>query len=172
MSSLIHVTEPSLGDIGLVHKAGSGFVNLMTSHIIEYGTNSPVCHAFIYRGDNQIVEAVGHVRVGSVDEYQDIIWLSLPAPLNPNAMKMVVAAADSYVGEKYNLIDILAIALAQPRLGTLVNSNEWWAKRLSNDHMQICSQLVVNAYRAAGIDLFPGMLSGLISPGDLYRLAV
>lgn len=169
--ALVRVDTPSPGDIGLVHKAGSGFVNRLTARLIEFGTDSSVCHAFIYRGNDQIVEAVAHVQVGNVSEYSDITWLHLPNPLNPNAMFQVVAAANTYVGQKYNALDILAIALAQPRLGHIVNGNEWWVKRLSDDHMQICSQLVVNAYRVAGIDLFPGKLSGLISPGDLLKLS-
>lgn len=82
----------------------------------------------------------------------------------------IVKAAYSYVGEQYNALDIVAIALAQARLGHVVDGDEWWVKRLSDDHMPICSQLVVNADRMAGIDLAPGKLSGLVSPGDLGKL--
>jgi hypothetical protein len=64
----------------------------------------------------------------------------------------------------------VAIALAQARLGHVVDGSEWWVKRLSDDHMQICSQLVVNASRLASLDLAPGTLSGLVSPGGLGKL--
>ena len=76
----------------------------------------------------------------------------------------------SYVGEAYNILDIIAIALDQARTGHFITGTEWWVKRLSDDHMAICSQLAVNAYRMAGVDLFPGTLSGLVSPGDIGRL--
>ena len=136
---------------------------------LELSRNS--VHAFVYVGNGRIVEAIRHVALSPVDDYTDITWSTgrlgpqyTPTPLQRKQIAMV---AMSYVGEKYNILDIAAIALAQARAGHMIDGDEWWVKRLSDDHMSICSQLVVNAYRASGIDLFPGRLSGLISPGDL-----
>jgi uncharacterized protein YycO len=167
-------TVPLLGDFGLVGKHPGSWLDHAAQDLISFGTDSPFVHAFVYVGNGQIVEAVRHVKVSPVTAYHDITWSTgrLAPELTPNqAQRMVIAkAAMSYVGQAYNLLDILAIALAQPRLGRQVDGDEWWVKRLSDDHMQICSQLVVNAYRMAGVDLVPGTLSGLVSPGDLGGL--
>jgi uncharacterized protein YycO len=177
---MISITDPSagvqplLGDFGLVHRANGGWIDHVAQDLIEWGTGSNYCHAFVYVGNGQIVEAVRHVQVAPVTNYADIQWSTgrLGPDLTPDQdqRRAIARAAMSYVGESYNILDIVAIALAQARLGGTVDGDEWWVKRLSDDHMQICSQLVVNAYRAAGLDLYPGKLSGLVSPGDLGKL--
>lgn len=166
--------QPALGDFGLVHRANGGWFDHVAQDLIEWGTNSKYCHAFVYVGNGQIVEAVRHVQVAPVTDYQDIVWSTgrLSPDHTPSQVQRaaIAQAAMSYVGQSYNALDIVAIALAQKRLGRSVDGDEWWVKRLSDDHMQICSQLVVNAYRMASIDLFPGILSGLCSPGNLGGL--
>lgn len=165
---------PLLGDFGLVHRANGKWLDHIAQDAIEWGTNSPYCHAFVYVGNGQIVEAIRHVQVSPATNYQDIVWSTgrlapghTPSQVERQAIAM---AAMSFVGQAYNILDIVAIALAQARLGHIVDGSEWWVKRLSDDHMQICSQLVVNSYRLASLDLDPGKLSGLVSPGDLGRL--
>jgi hypothetical protein len=141
--------------------------------LIRFGTDSPYMHAFVYVGNGQIVEAIRHVQVSPASNYSDITWSTgrlSPADTPTDVQRQSIArAAMSYVGQSYNALDIIAIALDQVRMGHLVDGDEWWVKRLSDDHMQICSQLVVNAYRMASLDLAPGMLSGLVSPGDLGK---
>ena len=165
---------PLVGDFGLVHRANGKWLDHVAQNLIEWGTDSPYCHAFVYIGNGQIVEAVRHVQVAPVTNYQDIVWSTgrlapehTPTPLQRQA---IARAAMSFVGESYNILDIVAIAAEQVRMGHLVDGDEWWVKRLSDDHMQICSQLVVNSYRLGSVDLTPGTLSGLVSPGDLGRL--
>jgi uncharacterized protein YycO len=177
---MITITDPSaevqplLGDFGLIHDAGGTWLDQAAEKLIEFGTDSPFCHAFVYVGNGQIVEAVRHVKVSPVTDYANITWstgrLGPEHTPDPLQRQQIARAAMSFVGQQYNLLDIVAIAFAQARLGHIVDGDEWWVKRLSDDHMQICSQLVVNAYRLASIDLFPGTLSGLVSPGDLGRL--
>jgi uncharacterized protein YycO len=177
---MITITDPStealplLGDFGLVHRANGKWLDQIAQHVIEWGTDSPYCHAFVYVGNGQIVEAVRHVQVVPVTNYRDIVWSTgklAPEHTPTDVQRQAIArAAMSFVGQSYNILDIAAIALAQARLGHVVDGDEWWVKRLSDDHMQICSQLVVNAYRLGGIDLSPGRLSGLVSPGDLGHL--
>lgn len=166
--------QPLLGDYGLVHRANGGKLDRIAEDLIEFGTDSPYCHAFVYVGNGQIVEAVRHVKVSPVTDYQDITWSTgrLGPDQTPSGAQrtLIARAAMSYVGESYNILDIVAIALAQKRLGHVVDGDEWWVKRLSDDHMMICSQLVTNAWIAAGIELFPGVLPGLVSPGDLGSL--
>lgn len=166
--------QPLVGDFGLVHRANGKWLDQVAQHLIEWGTDSPYCHAFVYVGNGQIVEAVRHVQVAPASNYSDIQWSTgrLGPDLTPtDAQRQLIArAAMSFVGQSYNALDIVAIALEQARLGHVVDGDEWWVKRLSDDHMQICSQLVVNSWRLASLDLAPGRLSGLVSPGDLGRL--
>ena len=165
--------QPLLGDFGLVHRANGKWLDHVAQDLIEWGTDSPFCHAFVYVGNGQLVEAVRHVQVAPVTNYQDIVWST--GKLSPDhtptdvQRQAIARAAMSFVGQNYNALDIVAIALAQTRLGHIVDGDEWWVKRLSDDHMQICSQLVVNSYRLGGLDLAPGKLSGLVSPGDLGK---
>ena len=168
------VTEPLLGDFGLVGKQPGSWLDHAAQDLISFGTDSRYVHAFVYVGNGRIVEAIRHVTISPVTDYEDITWSTgrLAPELTPgSSQRMAIAtAAMSFVGQSYNLLDILAIALAQPRLGRPVDGDERWVKRLSDDHMQICSQLVVNANRLAGLPYFPGTLSGLVSPGDLGGL--
>lgn len=166
--------QPLVGDFGLVGKHPGSWLDHAAQDLISFGTDSRFVHAFVYVGNGRIVEAIRHVTVSPVTDYQDITWSTgrlAPEHTPSQLQRMAIArAAMSCVGQSYNLLDILAIALAQPRLGRQVDGDEWWVKRLSDDHMPICSQLVVNANRMAGLDLFPGTLAGLVSPGDLGGL--
>lgn len=166
--------EPQIGDIGLVGLHNGTLLDKIAGWAIRFGTNSSVNHAFIYVGNGQIVEAVSRVKLSPITNYPNTIWSTgrLPADLTPTALQgqIIAKAALASVGERYNVLDILAITLAQPRLGATVDGDEWWVKRLSDDHMEICSQLCVNKWRLGGIDLFPGKLSGLCSPGDILRI--
>jgi len=165
---------PLPGDFGVVRTSGP-WLDRLAAWAIRWGTNSPVNHAFIATTNGRIVEAVRHVQLGYADEYDDIVWSTgrLAPELTPSTSQRdeIVATALSMVGDKYNALDIVAIGLAQKRLGHTVSDRTWWAKRLSNDGREICSQLVDKAYFAAGIHLFEdGRLPGLVSPGDLYDL--
>lgn len=165
---------PLAGDYGLVAKHPGSWLDHAAQDLISFGTDSPYVHAVVYVGNGKIVEAIRHVTLSPVTDYQDITWSTgrLAPGHTPSQLQrqQIASYAMSRVGQAYNLLDIVAIALAQPRMGRQVDGDEWWVKRLSDDHMQICSQLVVNSYRMAGLDLFPGTLSGLVSPGDLGGL--
>jgi hypothetical protein len=166
--------RPLPGDFGVVATSGP-WLDRIAAHLIRWGTDSPVNHAFIAIGDGRIVEAVRHVKVDFADQYDDIVWSTgrLPDTLTPSTSQRqeIVNAALAMVGDRYNVLDILAIGLAQKRVGHLVSDQTWWAKRLSADGREICSQLVDKAYLEAGLHLFDdGRLPGLVSPGDLLNL--
>jgi uncharacterized protein YycO len=164
--------SPRPGDFGVTGMPGRSWPDRIAEAAIRWGTDSSASHAFIYAGGGQIVEAVRHVRVSPAASYTGITWsagrLGGCDPTDAQRER-IVSAALSHVGESYNVLDIIAIALAQRRLGHVVDGDEWWARRLSDDGHLICSQLVDAAYLAAGISLFPGRLPGLVSPGDLLR---
>jgi hypothetical protein len=172
------------GTIGVLTtpQPGTPWLDRFFMRAIQFDTKSPAYHAFIYKGDGQIIEAIRHVSVSPVTNYTNITWLDHLVPvhdvvLGPGQRRLaadvrrhIVSSAESFVGESYNVLDILAIAWAQPRFHDALRGDDWIVRRLSDDHMQICSQLCVNAYRLAGADLFPGTPSGLVSPGNLLTL--
>lgn len=174
--------EPEPGDYFCTKTAGP-LLDRLAAFIIRWGTarhlnggwvNAPVNHAGLYVGNGVIVEAVGKVKYGAIEEYPDADWSTgrLPADLTPSAAqrKQIVAAAHDMIGRPYGWLDILAIGLAQKRVGAHVTSNTWWARRLSSGKTLICSETVEKAYAQAGIQLCPGTLPGLVSPEDLDAL--
>lgn len=158
---------PLPGEIGVVATHHGNIVDKFASWAIRWGTDSTVNHAFLYAGDGQIIEAVREVRLSPWDSYPGTIW-SGSMGFGPDKLAAVAAGAQRYLGESYNVLDIVAIALAQARLGHLVDGDEWWVRRLSDPAHLICSQLCDQAYLDQGIHLFnDGRLPGLVSPGDL-----
>ena len=189
------IYEPQPGDIGLVATSRGSWLDKLASWAIRWGTDSPVNHAFIYRGNGEVIEAVAHVKVTPVSTYSNIIWLGPSFLSNPSIFSEdisgyaqravitptpedraeVVAEAEKHIGDHYNIDDILAIAFAQRRLGRTVHGDEPWVKKLSDDHMEICSQLCTIAWRVR----YPGFMStigdglaGLVSPGDLLKTRI
>lgn len=168
------VVEPQPGDYFVTATAGR-LIDRIAARLIRWGTDSTVNHAGLYVGNGTIVEAVGKVRYNDVTAYPDAIWCTgrLPEHLTPDAAqrKLIVNRAHDLIDRKYSWLDIIAIGLAQRRLGKVVNSRTWWARRVSGDGHYICSQAVDVEYQAAGIQLFgDGRLPGLVSPQDLDAL--
>lgn len=155
---------PELGDFGVVRTEGIG------SALIRFGTDSPVNHAFVYVGDGQIVEAEpGGALLSPVNRHGDkVVWSTGAVTLATIERQRIACYARTLVGTPYGWPDIVAIALAQRRLGELVDSRTWWVRRIQTLDTLICSQLVDVAYNRAGVHLFDdGRLPGLVSPGDL-----
>lgn len=157
---------PELGDFGVVRTGG------WAGALIRWGTQSPVNHAFIYLGNDLVMEAEPNgATVSRATKYADVIWSTGKVGLTQGQRLTIVNRAKSLVGTPYNWLDIVAIALAQRRLGGILGLKSWIAKRLSDDGMMICSQLVDWCYQQAGVQLFKdGRPSGMVSPGDLYGL--
>ena len=166
--------EPQLGDWGLIREFQGRWYNRLFAEAIDWDTESPYHHVVVNIGNGRIVEAVRRVQIDFADQYDEITWCTgrLPAPLVPTdaQRQRIVQAALAMVGDKYNVLDILAIGLAQKRMGQVVDGDEWWVKRLSKAHREICSQVADLAWKKAGIEMFPGRLPGLVSPGDMGRL--
>lgn len=165
---------PGLGDWGLIREFQGPWYDKLFAELINWDTDSPFHHVVVNIGNGRIIEAVRTVRIDFADQYDEIVWCTgrLPAPLVPTdaQRQRIVQAALAMVNDKYNALDILAIGLAQKRLGQVVDGDEWWVKRLSRNGREICSQVADMAWKAAGIEMFPGRLPGLVSPGDMGRL--
>lgn len=172
------VTDVQPGDFGLVPTYGN-WRDRLAGWLIRYGTNSPVNHAFVYVGDGMIVEAEpGGARRTRLHYPEDTItWSRIHLTVGQRAEICQTAEgfAAQHVG--YGWLDLVAVALAQHRLGRVVNPGvplrrqPWWVRRVESLHTLICSQLVDACYLSAGARLFAdGRPPGLVSPGDLYRL--
>lgn len=174
--------KPQPGDFGLVASMQGPWYDRAFARAIDWDTRSKVHHAFGYTGpgpNGDIIEAVRRVSYGWSDAYDDVIWSTgrLPAHLTPNddQRQEIVAALRDMLGDRYNLVDILAIGIAQPRidpdrLAEWDAKPPWYIRRLNDDHREICSQAVAKAYAAAGIELIPGRPACLVSPGDLLNV--
>ncbi len=182
--------EPILGDFFVSDTGfGLGMKSKLMAKAVQVGTDSAVNHAGVYVGNGDVVEAQpGGARLVPVEMYlgPGTFWAEGAFLANFNGVftdgGAVAEYAKSMVGTPYSYSDIVAIALAQPRFKKVFgfdpidehvqwNDQPWWVKRLARKDRLICSQLVDEAYRLAGIHLFnDGRLSQLVSPGDLHRL--
>ncbi len=158
---------PTLGDLGVT--PGSGFA----MWLIRVVTRCPqASHAFIYIGDGRpdgtnIIEGEpGGARYGRASEYATVHWLTnLSKPLTDQQRVEAVNWAKLQRGVPYSWLDDLAIGLKD------TFGFRWWSKkRLESDKTLMCSQLCVLAYDQAGVELFPGVPAGGVSPANLYFL--
>jgi hypothetical protein len=154
---------PQPGDFGVTKITGIGGKLIWLGQAL-IGSRSRYEHAFI----------VG-LRPGSVIEAEpggaSVGFLPAEAayshfPLTNVQRLAIVNAAVGLIGTPYSWLDYVAIAAERLRLPS---------KRLrryvgASGH-QICSQLVDEAYRRAGVALFAdGRSPGSVTPGDLAKL--
>lgn len=151
---------PAQGDFGVTRTGGP------VAWIIRRLTRSSVNHAFICIGSGQLVEAdpVG-VSLNVTDRYPKAVWSSVE--LTDNQRAAIDHYAIAHLGAQYNTVDILALGAA---LAFGWRAPAWVHRRLASNGRYICSQLVVDAYRAAGVDLAPGRDSVDVTPGDLLAV--
>lgn len=106
-----------------------------------------------------IAEATQHgVRLRDAAE-DEFLWSDIP--MTEQQQNDIVLYAAGAKGRPYDWRSIAGFVF------------RFWGAKIrgrSDDHADdrvICSELVVWAYRAAGLDLFPGVAPGDVSPGDL-----
>lgn len=142
------------------------------------GDGSPVQHAMIYVGGGYVVQAMpgGAEMIRLEDANEPVIWstdigASTPAQrrvwgMSPDKRRAVVREALALVDTPYSFVDYASIGLAAWHIRPA------WVRNFvaSTSHM-ICSQLVDEAYKRAGVQLFDdGRLPGDVTPGDLWHL--
>lgn len=159
------MANPQPGQFGLVAISGTvGKLISIGQRLI--GSGSAYTHAFLVVDDGLAVTGqpggaalvpVEDAVAGREVRYSDYL-LSDPQRAG------IVSAGRSLVGTPYSYVDYLAIAAARV---AHVDALERYVS--ATGHM-ICSQLVDEAYRRAGVELFPGRIAGDVTPGDLARL--
>lgn len=151
------------GDYGLTNIDGLlGLAIGFGQVIIKDGSRYE--HAFVYLGSNKILEAKPFgARIADVSEYKDreVVYSNLD--LTDQQRDAIVKNALMLVGTLYSFLDYLALGLA--RWGV---KPKWLTKFMASKKHMICSQLVDECYRRAGIELFnDGRLPQDVTPGDL-----
>ena len=148
--------EPRIGDYGVV--SSNGFL----AKLIRLGTISRWNHAFIYVGDNQIVEAnPTGVAISPLANYPKVAW-NMHEELSDDQRTKIVDYAKSTVGRPYNFGIIAVLALRA--IGIKIfpkKATDYLAKHEG----YICSELVAEAYENAGFPICPAV--DLCNPGDL-----
>ncbi|MET9959301.1 hypothetical protein ABZ128_09465 [Streptomyces sp. NPDC006326] len=159
--------NPFLGDFALTKIRGVAGAFVGAGQWLV-GDGAPVHHAFVYVGAGQVVQAMpGGAELIPLEEASPVVaWSTGRIPLTTDQRFGIRDEARSLVGTPYSFLDYASIAAARfhvrPRL-----VRDFVA---STGHM-ICSQLVDEVYKRAGVHLFDdGRLPGDVTPGDLWRL--
>ena len=164
--------SPNLGDFAVVHVTGTVGWFIRFGQWINGNGFSDFEHAFVYVGNNKIVEAEpGGAKLNDLSRYDGrrIAWYSAPIDKRED----IAYHARLLIGVKYSFLDYLSIALLRlkifaPRYG--------WVAYLLRDYVAstghlICSQLVDASYLNAGASLFAdGRFTGDVTPANLYKL--
>lgn len=161
------MTEPRPGDFGLTKIRGlaGAFVSAGQWFVGDF---APVQHALVYVGDGRVVQAMpSGAEVIPLEEASPVVkWSTGLVDLTPEQREGISLLTLQLVGTPYSFLDYLSIALT--RLG--VHSKLIRDRVQGSGHL-ICSQLVVEAYRRAGVHLFgPDTFPGDYTPGDLWNL--
>jgi hypothetical protein len=161
--------SPAAGTIGLVRVPGV-FGWLIGLGQLLAGDASRYTHAFVVLDDGTLIEAMpGGARIVPLSTWPaERVAYGWIIPLTERQRAAVVAAARSYEGVGYGFVDYAALALA--RFGV---RPAWLRRFIGSSRRVICSQLVVQAYRDAGVELFAdGRAAMEVTPGDLANLMV
>lgn len=158
--------RPQPGDFGLCRIGGAVGLGVSAGQR-AIGSGSYFTHAFIYVGNGEVIQAQpgGAKRVllaEALDGRKRVAFSDFP--LNGSQRSNILRAAVSFLGTPYSFLDYLAIAEAR-----MLRSDRLERYVGDTGHM-ICSQLVDECYRRAGIELFPGRIPGDVAPGDLAKL--
>ncbi|GAA2138371.1 hypothetical protein GCM10009760_19660 [Kitasatospora kazusensis] len=161
---------PQPGDFAVVRMGGSVGRLIRIGQWLNGDGFADYEHAFVYVGDGELVEAQpgGAVLTPLADyEGRPILWSTGHIVLDDEQRRAVVAAARGYLGVPYSAADYLALATHRFHLPVSPLLKGFVA---DTRHM-ICSQLVDQCYRDAGVRLFAdGRWPGYVTPADLARL--
>lgn len=164
------VPVPRPGDFAVAHMNGQAGRLIRLGQWLNGDGIADFEHAFVLVSNDELVEAEpGGARLASLSEYdgRQVRWSSGHFELTDDQRAAIVAAARGYVGVPYSFLDYAALAAHRFRLpgGPLLKGY------VADTRHQICSQLVDQCYRDAGVQLFhDGRWPGYVTPADLNRL--
>src|SRR5579859_5308568 len=142
------VAEPLPGDIGLVRISGSVGGLIRFGQWLNGDGYANFEHAFIYVGDDKIVEAQpGGAILTDLSKYdgRDIFWSTRLINLTAQQRVTIVTLAKNQVGTPYSFLDYFAMAIKRFHLPV-----PFVADRVLNSKHLICSWLCAKDYEAAG----------------------
>lgn len=125
-------------------------------------------HAFIYVGDNEIIEAEpSGAQRSPLSKYDpaSLLWSTGLISLTEAERNTIVAYAESWVGTPYGWKTYLALAAYRFHIRT-----KWVRDTLASHREMICSQYIDACYAMAPYQLFPGSLPGSATPAKLAGL--
>jgi len=135
------------------------------------GDASRFTHAFIVLDDGTVMEAMpSGARIRTLDhaETHHPIAFSWAIELTVDERTRIVEEARACEGVRYGFSAYLHLALS--RLGVRWS---WLIRHLEHNGRAICSQLVDDVYRRAGVQLFDdGRAPFDVTPGDLANLLI
>jgi len=149
------IGDSALQPADIIVSAGIGTV----STAIRYGTSSDVSHAALYVGDGDVIEAIGPGVVErplrkSLDEHSLAVAYRARG-MTPSAAAIIVHTAEQWKGKKYDTLGAAGAGARNPLvcvvvLGIVACGTARAGKFKSSDKFY-CSQLVLEAYRRAGV---------------------
>ena len=156
---------PVRGDIGIVSTNG------IPARLIWFGTLSRWNHAFIYVGNNLIIEATPRgVKVSPLSQYSDVVWNKHQEWYNEESSRdAIVDAAFKALHKPYNWVNILTIFFRI--IGLRILANTKLMKKLADKDGYICSELCEELYVNTGNALLTKP-AGITTPGDLIGAVV
>lgn len=161
------MTAPQPGDFALTKISGfTGKAIAAAQWLI--GDGSPVQHALLYVGNGYIVQAMpgGAEMIRLEDANEPVLWSTDLIPLTAAQRMRIVNEARELVDTPYSFADYLSIGLAHFHVRPA-----WLRNYIADSGHMICSQLVDEAHKRAGVALFDdGRLPGDVTPGDLWKL--
>lgn len=161
------MTTPLPGDFALTKISGlTGKAIALGQALI--GDASPVQHAMIYVGGGYIVQAMpnGAELIRLEDANEPVIWSTGLISLTADERARITGIARWLINTPYSFLDYASIGLAYFHVRPA-----WVRDYIADSGHMICSQLVDEVYKRAGVQLFDdGRLPGDVTPGDLWHL--
>lgn len=155
------------GDFGLTKVGGSTGRLIRIAQWLNGDGFADFEHAFVYVGNGKIVEAATDgAHVGHLDQYDPATTVYSSWDMTKAQRGAIVGAAYSMVGTPYSLLDYVSLALLRLHLRP-----PGLVKYVASTHHMICSQLVDEAYRRAGVQMFDDhRFPGDVTPADLLTV--
>ncbi|MEV0444036.1 hypothetical protein AB0I84_45275 [Streptomyces spectabilis] len=161
------MVTPMPGDFALTKVRGIAGAFISVGQTLV-GDAAPVHHAYVYVGDGEIVQAMpgGAEEIRLDNAAEPVLWSAGRIGLTDAERIRICYEARSLVGTPYSFVDYASIALAHWRIRP-----GWLRDYVADSGHMICSQLVDEVYRRAGVCLFDDRrLPGDVTPGDLWRV--